>query len=123
MHIDGDLARDGACCVRGVTTPERLGSPQLLSYLDMRRFPGAGGQVYAEGVHYPGEGRTANTSMWVQRDDDGLYVVFQCPDLPGIPQRCTRFAEGVATVLRHLAAGDETGSSGLARVRGTDAAR
>lgn len=22
MHIDGDLARDGVCCVRGVTTPE-----------------------------------------------------------------------------------------------------
>ena len=113
----------GAMLQRGVTTPERLGSPQMLSYLDMRRFPGAGGQVYAEGVHYPGEGRTANTSMWVQRDDDGLYVVFQCPDLPGIPQRCTRFAEGVAAVLRHLAAGDETGSSGLARVRGTDAVR
>ncbi|TWF93348.1 condensation domain-containing protein [Saccharopolyspora dendranthemae] len=68
------LLRSGTC------TPADLGSPQLLSYLDLRWFPGAGRAADARGVHFTGTGRTSNASTWINRDADRLYLLAQVPD-------------------------------------------
>ena len=64
----------------GVCRPEDLGSPQLLSYLDLRAFPGSGKPADDNGVHFTGCGRTANASLWVNRDAERLYLLAQVPD-------------------------------------------
>lgn len=89
---------------RGITTPEQLGSPQMVSFLDLRRFPGAGGEVYDRAVHYTGEGRTANTSIWVQRDHDGLSATMVVPDRADIIDECHSYMGELAQVLARIAA-------------------
>ncbi|WP_150116436.1 condensation domain-containing protein [Williamsia herbipolensis] len=72
----------GALLAAG-TAPERvLVTPQLLSYIDFRRFPMAGTPAYDRGMQSTGEGRTANASMWFNRDDRSLYLGSQIPDTP-----------------------------------------
>lgn len=90
----------------GVLDPASLGSPQLISYLDLRRFPGVGQRAYDEGLHFTGEGRTANASLWVNRDHERLYVVMQTPDVPSAQAATDRYlAELTATFV--AAAGDD----------------
>ncbi|SFS52661.1 condensation domain-containing protein [Saccharopolyspora flava] len=75
IHLVVDtLLRTGTC------TPADIGSPQLLSYLDLRWFPGAGRPADERGVHFTGTGRTSNASMWINRDADSLYLLAQVPD-------------------------------------------
>ncbi|GAA5060937.1 condensation domain-containing protein [Nocardia callitridis] len=57
-------------------------SPNMLSYIDFRRFPGAGTPAYERAVLCTGEGSTANASMWFNRDERHLYVGCQSPDTP-----------------------------------------
>lgn len=95
----------GVMLAGGVLDPASLGSPQLISYLDLRRFPGVGRRAYDEGLHFTGEGRTANASLWVNRDHERLYVVMQTPDVPSAQAATDRYlAELTATFV--AAAGD-----------------
>ncbi|MEV4647122.1 condensation domain-containing protein [Saccharopolyspora sp. NPDC049357] len=90
IHLVVDtLLRSGTC------TPADLGSPQLLSYLDLRWFPGAGRPADERGVHFTGTGRTSNASMWINRDADRLYLLAQVPDTE-------QAHESVDTYHRHL---------------------
>lgn len=84
----------------GTTPPEALGSPQLVSYIDLRWFPGVATPAHARGVHFTGAGRTANASMWVNRDAERLYVVAQTPDSPVAQQAVTTYHETLRAVLR-----------------------
>jgi hypothetical protein len=88
----------GVMLAGGVLDPASLGSPQLISYLDLRRFPGVGRPAYDRGLHFTGEGRTANASLWVNRDHERLYVVTQTPDAPAAQAAVDRYiAELTAT--------------------------
>jgi hypothetical protein len=88
----------GVMLADGVLDPASLGSPQLISYLDLRRFPGAGRPAYDNGLHFTGEGRTANGSLWVNRDHERLYLVTQSPDAPAAQAAVDRYiAELTAT--------------------------
>lgn len=92
----------------GVLDPDGVGSPQLVSYLDLRRFPGAGRPAHERGVHFTGEGRTANASMWVNRDAAHLYVGVQHPDTPTAHDAVARYGGTLARVLTALADGCAT---------------
>jgi hypothetical protein len=88
----------GVMLADGVLDPASLGSPQLISYLDLRRFPGVGRPAYDRGLHFTGEGRTANASLWVNRDHERLYLVMQTPDTPAAQAAADRYiAELTAT--------------------------
>lgn len=94
----------GVMLAGGVLDPASLGSPQLISYLDLRRFPGAGRPAYDNGLHFTGEGRTANASLWVNRDHERLYVVTQTPDTPAAQAVVDRYlAELKATFAAAVA--------------------
>ena len=89
----------------GVLGPDGVGSPQLVSYLDVRRFPGAGRTAHERGVHFTGEGRTANASMWVNRDAERLYIGLQHPDTPEAHAAVTRYCSVLERVAGALADG------------------
>ncbi|KQR97272.1 hypothetical protein ASG12_15060 [Williamsia sp. Leaf354] len=72
----------GALLAAGAAPERVLVTPQLLSYIDFRRFPMAGTPAYDRGMQSTGEGRTANASMWFNRDDRSLYLGSQIPDTP-----------------------------------------
>jgi hypothetical protein len=89
----------------GVVRPETLGSPQLLSYLDLRWFPGAGRPAHERGVHFTGAGRTANASMWVNRDPRRVHLGMQHPDTPQAHETTDLYRRTLARVLRAMADG------------------
>ena len=79
-------------------------TPQLLSYLDFRRFPLAGTAAYDRGMQTTGEGRTANASLWVNRDDHGMYVGTQTPDTPLAQERLAPYHQRLRDVFAEIAA-------------------
>lgn len=89
----------------GRLDPAAVGSPQLVSYLDLRWFPGADTPAFASGVHFTGEGRTGNASMWVNRDADRLYVLAQTPDTATAQAAVTTYHECLREVLDAAAHG------------------
>ncbi|OLT39991.1 hypothetical protein BJF85_06485 [Saccharomonospora sp. CUA-673] len=89
----------------GVCSPEELGSPQLLSYLDLRRFPRVGTEAERNGVHFPGLGRTANASLWINRDAERLYLLAQVPDNPVAADSVARYHDKLREILRESVAG------------------
>lgn len=96
----------------GVLGVEDLGSPQLVSYLDMRRFPGVGRPAHERGIHFTGVGRTSNASMWVNRDAERLYVGLQHPDT--LPARDA--VEKYCTTLARVAGALADGATSLPKV-------
>jgi len=101
----------------GTLAPEQLGSPQLVSYIDLRWFPGAGTPAHDNGVHFTGLGRTANASMWVNRDHERLYVVAQTPDTPRAQAAVTTYHGLFRAVLRAAARGERVGHPALEEAR------
>ncbi|WP_299577084.1 condensation domain-containing protein [uncultured Williamsia sp.] len=129
IDIDGartftDLVeRAGAACARGEEASyvpvgtvlaslvadggdptEAMVTPQLLSYLDFRRFPLAGTPAYDRGMQSTGEGRTANASLWVNRDEHGMYVGTQTPDTPTAQERLVPYHRRLREVFAEIAA-------------------
>ncbi|MGH3351822.1 MAG: condensation domain-containing protein [Nocardioides sp.] len=70
----------GAMIAGGVLEATELASPQMVSYLDVRKFPGAGTTPFETGLHFTGEGRTGNASLWVNRFADRFELATQSPD-------------------------------------------
>jgi len=95
----------GALLASGFTTPDELGSPQLISYLDLRRFPGIGTPAYDNGIHFTGEGRTGNASMWIQRDVDRLQLGAQIPDTEQAQRAVAEHHDRAIDLLRRAARG------------------
>lgn len=83
---------------------EAMVTPQLLSYLDFRRFPLAGTPAYDRGMQTTGEGRTANASLWVNRDEHGMYVGTQTPDTPVAQERLASYHRRLRQVFAEIAA-------------------
>lgn len=96
----------------GELDPASVGSPQLLSYLDLRWFPdvrgtGSARSAFERGHHFTAEGRTRNASSWFNRDAESLYVVCQVPDTTVARAASDRYYGEVIQILRLLAkAGD-----------------
>lgn len=74
-------------------------SPQLFSYLDFRRFPGSGTPADERAVLFTGEGRTANASMWFNRDHRHLYLGAQIPSTPTARRTVRRYHDRLIDVL------------------------
>ncbi|MGU3431575.1 condensation domain-containing protein [Actinomycetes bacterium M1A6_2h] len=93
----------GTLIASGVAGPEVASSPNLLSYIDFRRFPGAGSPTDARAVLFTGEGRTANASMWINRDHRHLYLGSQTPDTVVARENIERYHRHLAAVFAAVA--------------------
>lgn len=89
----------GALLSSGAALEDVTASPNLLSYIDFRRFPGDGHTAYDRGVLFTGEGRTANASMWFNRDHDRLYLGSQTPDTTLAQLQVKRYHEHLWSVF------------------------
>jgi hypothetical protein len=92
----------GAMVADGLLPPSELTSPQMVSYLDVRKFPGAGTVPFDTGLHFTGEGRTANASLWVNRFADRFELATQSPDTEAGGSAVATFFEAVHDVLADL---------------------
>lgn len=92
----------GAMVAGGVLAPTELASPQMVSYLDVRKFPGAGTEPFDTGLHFTGEGRTANASLWVNRFADRFEVATQSPDTEQGGRAVVTYVEALRDVLADL---------------------
>ncbi|NGN93253.1 hypothetical protein G5C66_10950 [Nocardioides sp. KC13] len=92
----------GVMVAGGVLPPTELASPQMVSYLDVRKFPGAGTVPFDTGLHFTGEGRTANASLWVNRFADRFELATQSPDTEEGGRAVATFFEAVHDVLAEL---------------------
>ncbi|MDQ1106448.1 hypothetical protein [Nocardioides zeae] len=102
----------GALVADGTLDPATLGSPQLMSYLDLRWLPAAGATAGAaaaaahrSGFHFTGMGRTRNASMWFNRDHERLYVFAQVPATTEARASIERYLDAVTAVLDDVLAG------------------
>ncbi|MEE3849156.1 condensation domain-containing protein [Gordonia sp. LSe1-13] len=78
-------------------------APNLLSYIDFRWFPGNGKPAFDRGVIFTGEGRTANASVWINRDHDSLYLGSQTPDTPFAQRQVRRYFDRLCAVVADVA--------------------
>jgi hypothetical protein len=92
----------GAMVAGGVLAPTELASPQMVSYLDVRKFPGAGTTPFDTGLHFTGEGRTANASLWVNRFADRFELATQSPDTEQGGRAVATYFEALRDVLADL---------------------
>ncbi|MEV0432514.1 condensation domain-containing protein [Nocardia sp. NPDC050413] len=84
-------------------------SPNMLSYLDFRRFPGAGTAPYERGMLFTGEGETANASMWFNRDAEHLYLGCQSPATPFAQHQLARYHAHLRSVFDAVATDGDRG--------------
>lgn len=82
---------------------EVTASPNMLSYIDFRWFPGVGTAPYERAMIFTGEGRTANASMWINRDHERLYLGSQTPDTPFAIEQLARYHEHLRRVIATIA--------------------
>ena len=87
----------------GVDPRDVAGTPNLLSYLDFRRFPGDGRPAHDRGVIFTGEGRTSNASMWFNRDRTRLYLGLQTPDTATAQLEIKRYLQRLWEVIDTVA--------------------
>ncbi|GAA1481463.1 condensation domain-containing protein [Gordonia sinesedis] len=92
-----------AMVAAGASPSAVVTAPNLLSYIDFRWFPGAGEPAYDRGVIFTGEGRTANASLWINRDHDSLYLGSQTPDTPFAQLQVRRYFDHLCSVIQHVA--------------------
>ncbi|MDJ0395142.1 condensation domain-containing protein [Rhodococcus sp. G-MC3] len=93
----------GALAADGTLGSELAVSPNMLSYIDFRWFPGVGRPADARGEHFTGEGATSNASMWINRDADHLYLVAQVPDNDVAAESVERYHSHLQRVLESVA--------------------
>lgn len=96
----------GLLAVSGDYIPES-GSPQMVSYIDYRRIPGADDPVAASSEVFTGLGRTRNSNMWVNRFPDALTIGTLVPDNDTARDSSTRYLDRVGRLLAAFAAGDD----------------
>ncbi|MFD3745202.1 condensation domain-containing protein [Nocardia sp. NPDC058633] len=87
----------------GADPSDVLTTPNMLSYMDFRRFPGAGTAPYERGMLFTGEGETANASMWFNRDSRHLYLGCQSPSTPFAQRQLRRYHAHLRTVFATVA--------------------
>ncbi|MBT0566180.1 hypothetical protein [Williamsia sp. CHRR-6] len=77
--------------------------PHVLSYIDFRRFPGAGREEFDNSFQFSGDGFTSNASMWINRDARAMYVGTQTPDTPYAQEVLTRYHQHLRHVFARIA--------------------
>ncbi len=102
----------GALAAEGLPLDEVMSAPNLLSYIDFRWFPGNGSPAYDRAVMFTGEGRTRNASMWVNCDDDELYIGSQAPDTPFAREQVVRYLDHLSEVIRSVTRDGDRGIGG-----------
>ena len=93
----------GALAADGTLGSELAVSPNMLSYIDFRWFPGVGRDADTRAKHFTGEGSTSNASMWINRDGEHLYLVAQTPDNDIAAASVERYHAHLARVLETIA--------------------
>ncbi|OZD68793.1 hypothetical protein CH272_27490 [Rhodococcus sp. 05-340-1] len=93
----------GALAADGTLGSELAVSPNMLSYIDFRWFPGVGRDADTRAEHFTGEGSTSNASMWINRDGEHLYLVAQTPDTDVAAAAVKRYHDHLAQVLETIA--------------------
>ncbi|OZC54721.1 hypothetical protein CH286_00040 [Rhodococcus sp. WWJCD1] len=93
----------GALAADGTLGSELAVSPNMLSYIDFRWFPGVGRDADTRAKHFTGEGSTSNASMWINRDEEHLYLVAQTPDTDTAAASVQRYHSHLANVLETIA--------------------
>lgn len=93
----------GALAADGTLGSELAVSPNMLSYIDFRWFPGVGRDADTRAKHFTGEGSTSNASMWINRDGEHLYLVAQTPDNDSAAESVERYHAHLARVLETIA--------------------
>lgn len=92
-----------AMIAAGATADDVVSAPNLLSYIDFRWFPGDGTPAYDRGVIFTGEGRTANASVWINRDHERLYLGSQTPGTPFAQRQVHRYFTHLCEVIGDVA--------------------
>ncbi|WP_066907626.1 hypothetical protein [Millisia brevis] len=86
----------------GASPDSVITAPNLFSYIDFRKIPDVDEPACRRGVVFTGEGRTANASLWFNRDHDRLYVGSQSPDTPFAQSRVLRYLEHLRAVITEV---------------------
>ncbi|NNG38093.1 hypothetical protein HJ588_02235 [Flexivirga sp. ID2601S] len=81
--------------------------PPIVSYIDLRRIPGAElpgvDDVHALG----GPGTTGDVSMWINRGSDRTYALMSYPDTPEAAVSIDRYFRAITELIRAAAAGED----------------
>ncbi|MGP9723038.1 condensation domain-containing protein [Corynebacterium sp. AOP40-9SA-29] len=78
-----------------------MGSPQMVTYLDLGWFDEP---ANADVRLFTGVGRTANANLWISRNDAGLGLACQAPDNPTARESVRTYVATVREVLAEAAA-------------------
>lgn len=92
-----------ALLMSGADPAKIAASPNMLSYIDFRRFPGAGTPEYERGMLFTGEGATGNASLWINRDHRHLYLGCQSPGTPVAQERLAPYHARLRAVFAAVA--------------------
>ncbi|OZG26931.1 acyltransferase [Williamsia sp. 1138] len=83
------------------------GSPQMVSFFDLRRLPRADDPAKKAALILPGRGRTRNANMWINRGDFGIRLLYQFPDNDTARKNTAEYFSIFSDFLRGFADGDD----------------
>ncbi|WP_420100269.1 condensation domain-containing protein [Corynebacterium sp.] len=86
----------GHLILSGQVDPSVMGSPQMVTYLDLGWFEEPEGSDIRL---FTGFGRTANANLWVHRNADGLGIGSQAPDNPTARESVATYIATVHDIL------------------------
>jgi hypothetical protein len=86
----------GHLILSGQVDPSVMGSPQMVTYLDLGWFEEPAG---ADIRLFTGFGRTSNANLWIHRNADGLGLGCQAPDNPTARESVATYAATVRDIL------------------------
>ncbi|MDL9945975.1 condensation domain-containing protein [Gordonia sp. ABSL11-1] len=110
VHVAlGLLAADGSY----IPDP---GSPQMVSYIDFRRVPGADDPVLQNVTAFQAIGRTRNANMWFTRYHDELTVTSHIPDNPTASDAFDRYVDAIRRRLATFASDTDSPVSASSQV-------
>jgi len=77
--------------------------PPMVSYIDMRRFPGADLPGVDQITALGGPGNTGDVSLWINRRSDRTYVMASFPNTPTAQESVSAYLAGLADVVARTA--------------------
>lgn len=80
--------------------------PPMVSYLDMRRLPGAELPGVDDAHALGGPGTTGDVSMWLNRRTDRTYALMSYPDNATAAASIDRYFRAITELIRAVAAGE-----------------
>lgn len=80
--------------------------PPMVSYLDMRRLPGAELPGVDDAHALGGPGTTGDVSVWINRRSDRTYALMSYPDNPRAAASIDSYFRAITELIRAVAAGE-----------------